>query len=294
MAGETTKTTLANWIPENWAAEVQLEFEARTVMGTICNDITAQYLNGDTMNFEIVKDFEDAANDITESSDDRTFEAVKTAQNQLTIDKFKDKGFKFSIPAELLSKYDIRAPYTRKLEYVLRKYFDEYLAELAVTSTGNSIVDLTSLSAKTDTEILQAFEDAMEYLYLNDVPAEECVFALHPTFHLRCRRIMQFSSMDYTDVQALRTGNLPTIHGVPVIMTRMLHTDTVSGASVVNNLLLYKDAIRYVIPRNIKLYVDPPCAKHPWTYVASELVFGAMSNPDNGTSNKGIVVIQHS
>lgn len=265
MANVTT-TTVANFIPEVWASDIQKYVKANLVLANLVKRADADVAEyGDTIHFPFLAEV--AARDKSASTD-VTFDAATEAVIDLTIDKHKYFAFVVEDIAKAQSKYDLRGAYTEAAGYAIAKATDSAIATLA---TGFSQT-ITAGAALDDADVI----DAIQTLDAGDVPRENRAFVIHPEAMADLRALDKFTRYDAVGKMGVQDGRnnglIANVYGIDVYMTTQI-TTTAGTPNLVNNMMFHKDAIVAAVQVAPKVEAEYSVDKLGWK-VAAHTIFG--------------------
>jgi hypothetical protein len=165
-----TGTTHDKFVPEQWGDETRDAVESMLVLADSVKKVEHdKRVKGDVIHIPDVSNL--TAQDLAESDVDITGQTVTEGEFTLTINKKKHASI--YIPKHLgekLSKYEFRAPYSKKIGYALGKVVDDDLFALWSSLTNAIGTTADALEGNiSDALVLRA----MELLDENDVPPDD-------------------------------------------------------------------------------------------------------------------------
>lgn len=253
---QTTVTTSANFIPEQWSDEVIAAYKQKLVLGNLVTRMSFKGKKGDTLHLPVPA---------------RGDASAKAANTQVTliadtagvVDVLINKHFEYSKLyediAEMQALSSMRQFYTSDGGYALAKRIDRDLHLLGAGFNSGSIAGATNLyetayiggdgstafsgSANTNTgngtaltdvgirTVIQALEDS-------DMESSDLKFVIPPVEAKVLRGIARFTEQAFRgDGSALKTGMLGNLYGVEVFTSTncpFIHVNSVTGTQSVN------------------------------------------------------------
>ena len=250
----TTVTTSANFIPEQWSDETLAAYKAKLVLGNLVKKINFKGKKGDTLHIPVPA---------------RGSASAKAANTQVTliadtagvVDVSIDKWFEYSKLyediAEMQALSSMRSFYTDDGGYALAKQVDQHLMlQGHYLQSGNTTPSLTNVwetaviggdgstafdgsgdgnaTALTDS----GFRRAIQTLEDSDVDSSELKFVIPPVEARVMRGIARFTEQAFRgDGNALKTGMLGSIYGVEVFTSSncpWIHCEGTDDATATN------------------------------------------------------------
>jgi len=254
---QTTVTTSANFIPEQWSDEVIATYKAKLVLGNLVTKMSFKGKKGDTLHLPVPA---------------RGAASSKAANTQVTliadtagvVDVLIDKHFEYSKLyediAEMQALASMRRFYTDDAGYALSKKVDQALHLLGAGFNGGTISaaaayeaayigsdgsTLFSGAANTNTGNGTALTDAgirkmIQYLEDNDINSSELSMVIPPVEAAVLRGIARFTEQAFVgDVgmgNTIRTGRLGNLYGVEIFTSTncpYIHVNSVTGTQSV-------------------------------------------------------------
>jgi len=250
-SNQTTVTTSANFIPEQWSDEVIATYKAKLVLGNLVTKMSFKGKKGDTLHLPVP-----ARGDAT----------AKAANTQVTliadtagvVDVLIDKHFEYSKLyediAEMQALSSMRQFYTSDAGYALAKRIDRHLHLLGAGFNGGTITaaaayekaviggDGTTLfsgatpgngTALTDVgirKVIQTLEDS-------DINSSELSFVIPPVEAAVLRGIARFTEQAFVgDGSVIKTGRLGNLYGVEVFTSTncpFIHVNSITSTQSV-------------------------------------------------------------
>lgn len=280
-----TVTTVANFIPEIWSADVLKQKESKLVMANlVVKKYSEEVKNfGDKVHIDYVKNL--TAQDKSADTD-VVFEANTEGKITLTVNKHKYAAVKIEDIAKVQSKPDLRALYTQKIGYALAKQVD---TDLLTLYSGLS----TTKGYTTSKITLSTILDAIQVLDENDVPDDERYLVVSAAQKRAMLEIPEVTRYDYRgDATALKTASLGSIDFLNLKIfwsTNVVTTGTTPTVS--HNLLFHKEAFGLVMQLGPRMQTDYNIRALAWELVGDE-IYGVGEIKDDTTLGKYGVHIQ--
>lgn len=248
---QTTITTAANFIPEQWSDEVIATYKAKLVLGNLVTRMSFKGKKGDTLHLPVPA---------------RGDASAKAANTQVTliadtagiVDVLIDKHFEYSKLyediAEMQALSSMRKFYTDDAGFALSKRIDRHLHLLGAGFNGGTITaaaayekgviggdGLTNFSgatpgngtALTDAgirQVIQTLEDS-------DINSSELSFIIPPVEARVLRGIARFTEQAFVGSgDAIKTGRLGNLYGVEVFTSTncpWVHVNSVTSTQSV-------------------------------------------------------------
>ena len=137
-----TSTTADVFIDEYWSPELNHAVTFKTIIMGLFTDLTSRMKNSGDV-FHWPADHNLTAN-TKSASVDATPEAITETQQNFTVSTHQIVAQEIEDFAEVMSKYDIRAGYTRKAAYALARAMDVAAAALLDDNTTQTVGALTA------------------------------------------------------------------------------------------------------------------------------------------------------
>ncbi len=278
-----TSTTHATWVPDQWADEYRATLEANIVAAKLVKRFSHdKKVKGDVIHVPDVSDI--AAADLSESESDIAGTAVTEGEFTLTINKKKHASI--YIPKHLggsLSKYEFRAPYTKKISYALAKVMDQDVLALWAGLSQYVGVTADGLNGNIADVLIRA---AMKKLDIADVDEDERFMIIHATQRSEMYGIDKFVRADAVgDAKERITRRfMGDVYGMGVYYTSLVPTKLAATAPATPvdshaNLLLHREALAIAVPQEIDIdYVYLP-QKKAW-FLSGDVLYGVAEYRD--------------
>lgn len=278
-----TGTTHATWVPDQWADEYRVSLEANIVTAKLVKKFEHdKKVKGDVIHVPDVSDL--AASDLSESDSDIAGTAPTEGEFTLTINKKKHATI--YIPKHLggqLSKYDMRAPYTKKISYALAKVMDQDL--LALFSGLSQAVGTTAdgLNGNIADILIRA---AMKKLDVADVDEDERFMIVHATQRSELYGIDKFVRADAIgDAKERITKRfMGDVYGMGVYYTSLVPTKVAATAPATPvdshaNLLMNREAFAIAVPQEVDIDYAYLPQKKAWI-LSGDVLYGVAEYRD--------------
>ena len=280
-----TVTTVANFIPEIWSADVLKEKESKLVMAQLVIKKYSEDVKnfGDKVHIDYVKNL--TGGDKSEDTDVE-FEANTEGKITLTVNKHKYVAVKIEDIAKIQSKPELRALYTQKIGYRLAQFVDTDLLSLY---SGLS----TTKGYTTSKITLSTILDAVQILDENEVPEDERYMVISAAQKRAMLEIPEVSRYDYRgDAVALKTASLGSIDFLNLkIFWSNNVVKTGSNPTVSHNLLFHREAFALVMQMGPRIQTDYNIRALAWELVGDE-IYGVGEVKDDTVLGKYGVHIQ--
>jgi hypothetical protein len=272
-----TGTTHATWVPDQWADEYRVSLEANIVAAKLVKKFEHdKKVKGDVIHVPDVSDL--TAGDLAESDADISGQAPTEGEFTLTINKKKHASI--YIPKHLggtLSKYDMRAPYTKKISYALAKVMDQDV--LALFSGLSQAVGTTAdgLNGNIADILIRA---AFKKLDLADVEEDERFMIVHATQRSEFYGIDKFVRADAIGESKERITRrfMGDVYGMGVYYTSLVPVKLAATAPATPvdshaNLLMNREALAIAIPQEIDIDYAYIPQKKAW-FLSGDILYG--------------------
>jgi len=244
MAGSTTTTTTANFIPEKWSAKTLLAVEENLVMANLVDryDVDVK-MEGDTVHIPNLANV--TAEDISAAQGNAiAFTNNTEAKNTITLDQYWAAGVRVPSIVDVQSQNNLMDKYTKKIGYALAEKIDSTLTAL---QSGLS----QEVDASTGITIAEVIS-AITLLDLANAPASERAFVVDPRTMGELRALAEFTRYDATSEKGVAVGGnnglVGNVYNIPVYMSTNIVT-TAGTPNVVNNLMFHKEAFALALQK---------------------------------------------
>ncbi len=282
MANVTT-TTVADFIPEIWSADVLKAVESKLVMANLVIKKYSEEVKkfGDTIHIDYVNNL--TAGDKVANTE-VTFSSNTEGKITLTVNKHKYVAVRIENIAEVQSKPDLRKEYTEKMGYALQKQID---SDLLALYSGCSVTKGYTTSKITLSTIL----DVMQSMDENEVPQENRYFVVSAAQKRALLEIPEMIRNDYRgDSNALKTANLGSLLGFQFFWTNQV-PKTGTNPTVSHNLAFHRDAFALVMQVAPRIEADYNIRHKAWELVG-DTIYGVGEVRDDSVLGKYAVHVQ--
>src|SRR3972149_6293229 len=173
-----TSTTHAVYVQEIWSDEVQVSFEAKLTVADavlVTNEVGKGNSKGDVLHRPKVSDVQ--AQDITDNAD---IVGEANTEGEATVTLNKKKHASVYIQKHLvnnLSKYDLRAPYTKKIGFALAKRMNlDVIATIEGIASPNTVGTIDAAA----TDVTDAYITSAMAVLNGFLLHKECVWLAKP------------------------------------------------------------------------------------------------------------------
>ena len=220
-----TTTTSAVFIPEIWSDEVIATYKKNLVVANLVQNLNHQGKKG--VPIHIPKPGRNDASAKVANSDVTAITDTAT-EILVTIDQHYEWSMYIEDIAELQALNSMRRFYTDDAGYALARNVDSALITAmdgaSALSGGNAVI---SSVTDWDASILQAIENLND----NDVPVNDRALVVTPSCMTALMSTDRFTEQQFIgDGNAIRTGNIGNIYGIPVFMSTQVGTGSTEKA----------------------------------------------------------------
>jgi N4-gp56 family major capsid protein len=213
------------FIPEIWAKDLIKRRDESLVMKDAVSMINFGGNKGDTIYIPYVSNL--AVNSKAAGSP-VTYQAFTDNRWSMTVNRYREVSFAIDNFLEIFADRDLRAIYTERAGFALARDLEyAILAERATVNGYNSGSNVVSNSASglTYADILAA----NEILDVANVPRQGRKLFIDPSQYYSLLAQDEFINADYNSGNAVSTGQVGTICGVPVKMTTSIVANSLTG-----------------------------------------------------------------
>lgn len=276
-----TSGTHDKYVPEIWSKEIQAAFESNAIARQNCMDLSSlvSAMGGDVIHVPKLANRTAATRALsafTEITPTAATEGEFTmnVQTWVTDDEFISDSLPVQTKLFMMSQVD-----AKMRESIGRKFDTDVWATYTDFTTTKGTDDGATLASPDN------FFDALEQLDTNFCPKEDRVIIVSPKQRMALIKNNVLASSDYTSTKGMESGKVPTLDGVPVLMSQNLPT-TAAGSKVC--LVLHKSGIAFAIPKNINI-VNEHYAARRGTIVGGDMLYGAkVYRPEAGIPVYGL------
>lgn len=282
-----TVTTHANWIPENWATE--LEDAATSWIGLsdlVDRSWESDLSVGDTVNKQ---DRANPAVRFKAADVAATYSNVTETQDVLTVNLQAYVGFLVEDIAELQSKYAVRSTYTQATTYSLMSIVEGDITNGLTSLPDNFSQSVGSLGADPTTDNIIR---AVQHLDDKDVPESDRFFYMTPATHASLLKQDVFVSGDYGPTGSVSSGRItkPVYGATTHVSTLASNNPSTSGQSY--SWFCHKKGVALAIQRGVTMHEQWENLEIGWG-VVGDIIYGftehlilpttlASTTPDDG------------
>lgn len=238
--------SIKNFIPTLWAEKIAENLKEYLVAWEFCNHEYEGELKkaGDSVRIQnVVRPTITTTTDGAEITN-LTTEAVKGLT--ITMPVKRQSYFDYAIydvdkaqktgNLEAMLKMETTQGIANELDKgVLKLADDKAIKKLYAVNSEYKLVSGTA--GANEINVLEAIDEAAEYLYSNNVPANEKIeIVVTPKFYTRFRR--DFIKLDTNNSEKLRNGKVGTYGNIDVVMSNNVHSYTNSSSKAVDEILV--------------------------------------------------------
>lgn len=246
-----TAADAAVFIPEVWQSRVNDFFKSKLVARDWVLDFSdAVSMGGDTIHIPGLTEM--TANAKVNGSE-VTLQSPTETEVTLAVDTWEEVSFLIEDreKAQILRSYSLQERYAANAGYSIARSLDTDILGLYAGLSqfvGDFVSDIDDARIRA----------ALETLDAADVPQEDRVFIFNPTQYWNLFGIDRFVAVTVgagadpgtMGGDAVRSGNLPMLYGVPVLMTSQV---PVTSGTEAHNLLLQREAFAIAVQSEIRL-----------------------------------------
>ncbi len=220
-----TNNTSSVFIPEIWSKDLIKHRDENLVFKDMVSMINFNGGRGDTIYIPYVSNL--AVNNKAAGAP-VTYQAFTDNRWQMTVNRYKEVSFAIDKFLEVFQDRDLRAIYTERAGFALARDIEySILAERATINGYNSASNVVSNSTSgiTYADVLAA----MEILDLANVPRQGRKLVIDPSQLYSLLAQDEFISADYNTGNAVSTGVVGQICGIPVKITTSIVANSTTG-----------------------------------------------------------------
>ena len=225
LGSQFTTDTSGVFVPEIWAKDLIRHRDESLVLKDAVAPINFSGGKGDTIYIPFVSNL--AVNSKAQGAP-VTYQAFTDNRWTMTVNRYKEVSFAIDKFLEVFADRDLRSIYTERAGFALARDIEyAILAERATINGYNSSSNVVSNSSSglTYADILAA----MEILDIANVPREGRKLIIDPSQHYSLLAQDEFISADYNTGNAVSTGEVGRICGIPVKMTTSIVANSTTG-----------------------------------------------------------------
>ena len=225
QGSQFTNLTSGVFIPEIWAKDLIKRRDESLVMRDSVSLINFGGNKGDTIYIPYVSNL---AVKSKAAGAPVTYQAFSDNRWQMTVNRYKEVSFAIDNFLEIFADRDLRSIYTERAGFALARELEyAILAERATVNgynSGSNVVS-NSTSGLTYSDILAA----NEILDKNNVPRQGRKLYIDPSQYYSLLAQDEFINADYNTGNAVQSGQVGSICGVPVKMTTSIVANSLTG-----------------------------------------------------------------
>lgn len=263
-----TVTTAANWIPENWASE--LEDAGKAWIGLA--DLVDRSWESDLKVGDIVNkpDRSNPAVRFKTADTAGTYSNVTETQDVLTVNLQAYTGFIVEDISEIQSKYAVRAEYTQASTYSLMSVVEGDLTSGLASTPDNFSQSVGTLGVEPTTDNIIR---AVQYLDDGDVPEGDRFFYMSPGVHASLLKQDVFVSGDYGPMGGVSSGRItkPVYGATTHVSSLASNNPSTSGQSY--SWFCHKKGVALAIQRSPTIHTQWENLEISWGVVV-DVIYG--------------------
>ena len=245
-----TTTSAANFIPEIWSDEIVAAYKKNLVLANLVKKMSFKGKKGDTVNIPSPARGSASAKAATDAV---TLIAESDTNIQVLINKHYEYSRLIEDIVEVQALTSLRSFYTEDAGYALAKRIDTDLVQLGRAFNGATVgTDDYATSASTtkayigsdgttaynsSTSNAAALTDAairrtIQRLDDNDTPMDQRFFLIPPSSRNTLMGLARYTEQAFVGTgDAIRTGEIGNLYGIPVFVSSNADTTSGSGAA---------------------------------------------------------------
>ena len=242
-SGSVTTTTAANFIPEIWSDEIVAAYKKNLVMANLVMKMNFKGKKGDTVHIPAPTRGSASAKAAETAV---TLIAATESEVQVSINKHYEYSRLIEDIVEAQALNSMRQFYTSDAGYALARQVDTDLVRLARSANGGDGTaaydkayiggDGTTLyvaasnneSALTDAAIRRTIQRLDD----NDTPMDQRFFLIPPSSRNTLMGLARYTEQAFVGTgDAIRTGEIGNLYGIPVFVSSNADTSSGSGAA---------------------------------------------------------------
>jgi len=254
-SGSVTVTTAANFIPEIWSDEIIAAYKKNLVLANLVMKMNFKGKKGDTVHIPAPTRGSASAKVATDAV---TLIAATESEVQVSINKHYEYSRLIEDIVEAQALNSMRSFYTSDAGYALAKQVDTDLVQLGRSANGGTagaaayaaayiggdgttayVAASNNESALTDAAIRRTIQRLDD----NDTPMDNRFFLIPPSSRNTLMGLARYTEQAFVgNGNAIRTGEIGNLYGIPVFTSSNADTTSGSGAARVC-LMGHKDAM---------------------------------------------------
>ena len=267
-SGSVTVTTAANFIPEIWSDEIIAAYKKNLVLANLVMKMNFKGKKGDTVHIPAPTRGSASAKVATDAV---TLIAATESEVQVSINKHYEYSRLIEDIVEAQALNSMRSFYTSDAGYALAKQVDTDLVQLGRSANGGTagaaayaaayiggdgttayVAANNNESALTDASIRRTIQRLDD----NDTPMDNRFFIIPPSSRNTLMGLARYTEQAFVgNGNAIRTGEIGNLYGIPVFTSSNADTTSGSGAARVC-LMGHKDSMVLVEQVGIRSQVQ--------------------------------------
>jgi N4-gp56 family major capsid protein len=267
-SNSVTTTTAANFIPEIWSDEIIAAYKKNLVLANLVMKMNFKGKKGDTVHIPAPTRGSASAKVATDAV---TLIAATESEVQVSINKHYEYSRLIEDIVEAQALNSMRSFYTSDAGYALAKQVDTDLVQLGRSANGGTagaaayaaayiggdgttayVAANNNESALTDASIRRTIQRLDD----NDTPMDNRFFLIPPSSRNTLMGLARYTEQAFVgNGNAIRTGEIGNLYGIPVFTSSNADTTSGSGAARVC-LMGHKDAMVLVEQVGIRSQVQ--------------------------------------
>ena len=265
------------FIPELWSDGIYRYFEKSLVLKPFFDDYSSLVQGrGDVLHIPTIQEV--ATSRKTENAG-VAYSVNTETEIQLQIDQHMYAAKLFEDIAMIQSNEQLFDKYAQSMAYALAKAVDTEI-EAQLQSLGTT-QDLAANNSMSNADV----ETALGTLMSNDIPKEECAFFVNPLIFADLLNSRAFVAAGSSagigfgaDNDAMRTGEVGLLFGIPVFQSSLIPTTSSDGIEV--GYLVHKSAIAVAVQQDIRVQSEYS-VDYLGTKVVADIIYGTAVTTSN-------------
>jgi hypothetical protein len=265
------------FIPELWSDGIYRYFEKALVFKPFFDDYSSLVQGrGDVLHIPTIQEV--ATSRKTENAG-VAYSVNTETEIQLQIDQHMYAAKLFEDIAMIQSNEQLFDKYAQSMAYALAKAVDTEI-ESQLQSLGTT-QDLAANNSMSNADV----ETALGTLMSNDIPKEECAFFVNPLIFADLLNSRAFVAAGSSagigfgaDNDAMRTGEVGLLFGIPVFQSSLIPTTSSDGIEV--GYLVHKSAIAVAVQQDIRVQSEYS-VDYLGTKVVADIIYGTAVTTSN-------------
>jgi len=242
-SGSVTVTTAANFIPEIWSDEIVAAYKKNLVMANLVMKMNFKGKKGDTVHIPAPTRGSASAKSAETAV---TLIAATESEVQVSINKHYEYSRLIEDIVEAQALNSMRQFYTSDAGYALARQVDTDLIQLGRSANGGAgtaayanayiggdgttayVAASNNESALTDAAIRRTIQRLDD----NDTPMDQRFFLIPPSSRNTLMGLARYTEQAFVGTgDAIRTGEIGNLYGIPVFVSSNADTTSGSGAA---------------------------------------------------------------